>query len=105
MRCNETQTAPNLGSVRGVVGVLRKDGLTLEQMAQRLRKEPEYSHIRNTDDLVDLLHTAVFGTTDMQAQGVPLSMDEWCELVGPRSAHAGAPQSISNDQAAAFCCR
>src|SRR5688572_26354943 len=33
--------------VRGVPGVFRQDGLSLEQMVEKLLERPEYQHIRN----------------------------------------------------------
>lgn len=70
------------GTVRGVAGVFRRGGLTFEEMAEKLRQEPAYAHIRNADDLVDLLHTAIFGTTSMEAQGVPLSPAQLRDQLG-----------------------
>ena len=70
------------GTVNGIPGVFRRDGLSLEEMAKRLRSEPAFAHIRHADDLVDLLHTAVFGTTNMEAQGIPLTPTQLHEQLG-----------------------
>lgn len=70
------------GAVSGIPGVFRNDGLTLEQMVEKLRQDPAYQHIRDVDDLVDLLHTAIFGTTNMAAQGIPPSESQLREQLG-----------------------
>lgn len=70
------------GAVSGIPGVFRKDGSTLEQLAEELRQDPAYQHIRDVDDLVDLLHTAIFGTTNMAAQGIPLNETQLREQLG-----------------------
>ncbi len=70
------------GAVSGIPGVFRCDGLTLEQMADKLRELPEYQHIRHVDDLVDLLHMTLFGSDMLSAQGVPPSPKQLREKLG-----------------------
>jgi hypothetical protein len=70
------------GGVRGVPGVFRQDGLSPEQMVEKLREVPQYQHIRDVDDLVDLLHTAIFGSTNMMAQGIPPSPEQLRKELG-----------------------
>jgi len=62
--------------------VFRQDGLSPEQMVEKLREVPQYQHIRDVDDLVDLLHTAIFGSTNMMAQGIPPSPEQLRKELG-----------------------
>lgn len=76
-----------MDSIRGVRGVFRKSGMTLDGTLEYLRQDPRFSHIETIEDLTSEIERAATAKPDMEAaKALRKGLGEkWWENVTPRT--------------------